>query len=244
MRDDENIIRTFTEMAPTYEETVNLELQRFWGWSYQEFIRTLIRLTPIKDDSDILDIATGTGKIPRMIKENGENGHRIHGLDITHSMLVRANRIFQKGKHHKPIDLTCASAMEMPYAAKSYDLVFCGLATHHMDVESLLIEVHRILRTGGTLAFADVGSSKLWKLPGVKWILRLFAFIYYLFQENPDRAWAEAGAISNVRSKEEWYILLKNFDFLNISIAKLDTKHFWIPGALIIHAEKPTGGEQ
>ncbi len=243
MDDKEKIIQTFTEMTPNYEETVNLELQRFWGWSYQEFIRTLIRLTPIKEDFDILDIATGTGKIPRMIKEIGENGYRIHGLDITHSMLIRANHLYQQSKSPTTIDFTCASAMEMPYAAKTYDLVFCGLATHHMDVERLLYEVHRILRVGGMLAFADVGSSNLWKLPGVKRVLRIFAFIYYLFQESPNRAWAEADAISNVRSKKEWNILLKYFEFKNISIVKLETKRFWIPSALIIHAEKSIEGE-
>jgi demethylmenaquinone methyltransferase/2-methoxy-6-polyprenyl-1,4-benzoquinol methylase len=244
MRDNENIIRTFTEMAPNYEETVNLELQRFWGWSYQEFIRTLLRLTPIEENIDILDLATGTGKIPRMLKVNGENGYRIHGLDITHSMLIKANRLNQKDKNYKNIKFTCASAMEMPYVEKSYDLVFCGLATHHMDVELLLNEVHRILRVGGKLAFADVGSSNFWKIPGVKWVLRLFAFIYYLFKENPSRAWAEAGAISNVRSRQEWHSLLHKFGFNNISIVKLETKNFWIPGALIIHAEKSLGGKQ
>jgi len=238
MSNNEQIIRTFTEMAPNYEETVNLELTRFWGWSYQDFIRQLIKMTPIKESDEILDIATGTGKIPRIIHEDTGNGHRIHGLDITHSMLVRAQRLNEVENCPAAIKLTCASAMEMPYAPSSYDLVFCGLATHHMDVDQLLMEVHRILRFGGSLAFADAGSSNLWNLPGVKWVIRLFAFGYYLLNENMTRAWAEAGAVSNVRTEEEWYTLLNKHNFSNISITKLERKHFWIPGALIIRAEK------
>jgi ubiquinone/menaquinone biosynthesis C-methylase UbiE len=244
MSNDENIIRTFTELAPKYEETVNLELNRFWGWSYQDFIRKLIEMTPIKDGVEILDIATGVGKIPRMIHDDMGNGHRIHGLDITHSMLVRAQNLIEQDDNPVSIKLTCASAMDMPYASLSYDLVFCGLATHHMDVEKLLMEVHRILRSGGALAFADVGSTNIWKLPGVKWVLRFFAFGYYLLHESINRAWAEAGAVSNVRSKEEWYSLLNKLNYSNISITKLETKNFWVPSALIIHAEKSIGGDQ
>jgi ubiquinone/menaquinone biosynthesis C-methylase UbiE len=243
MSNNEQIIRTFTEMAPNYEETVNLELNRFWGWSYQDFIRQLIKMTPINESDEILDIATGTGKIPRLIHEDTGNGHRIHGLDITHSMLVKAQRLVEQDNYPVSIKLTCASAVEMPYAPSSYDLVFCGLATHHMDVEHLLSEVHRILKIGGTLAFADVGSSNLWNLPGVKWVLRLFAFGYYLMQESVSRAWSEASAVSNVRSKEEWYTLLDKLNFSNISIKRLETKYFWFPSALIIHAEKSIGGD-
>ncbi|MFN2234346.1 MAG: class I SAM-dependent methyltransferase [Anaerolineales bacterium] len=235
---NENIIQTFTEMAPNYEAIVNSELTRFWGVSYHEFINMLIELTPIWDGAKILDIATGTGVIPLKILHKFGSDHEIHGLDITHSMLINAHRKLEKIDSSNSIDFTCASAMEIPYKQKSFDLVLCGLATHHMNVDTLLKEVHRILRVGGQLSFADVGSSKLWHIPGVKLVLGLLAYFYYMIKEGTNRAWAEASAVSNVRTEEEWLFLLQQHNFRNISIKQLKSKYFWIPSPLVIFAEK------
>lgn len=235
---NEKIIQTFTEMAPNYEEIVNSELSRFWGVSYHEFINMLIELTPIWEGAKILDIATGTGVIPLKILNKFGNNQQIHGLDITHSMLINAHRKLEEKVLHNSVDFTCASAMGIPYTQKSFDLVFCGLATHHMNVDTLLEEVYRILRVGGQLSFADVGSSKLWKIPGVKWVIGLLAYFYYVIKEGANRAWAEASAVSNVRTEEEWHYLLQKYNFRNISIKQVKSKYFWIPSPLVIFAEK------
>ena len=240
MTKNENIIEAFTEIAPKYEEVLDAEMSRFWGWSYYGFIDNLINLTPINNEQKILDIATGTAVIPiKLLNKIGEKN--IHGLDITHSMLLQANQKLTENSYNEIVKLTCASAMEMPYANQSFDLVFCGLATHHMNVSTLVEEVSRILRIGGKLSFADVSSSKLWIIPGIKWVLRIFTFIYYMIVEDPNRAWAEAGAVSNVRTAEEWHSQLESLNFTNISIKKLESKHFWIPSPLVIQAEKMGG---
>jgi len=241
MEDKENIIETFTELAPRYEEVVDSELNRFWGWSYTDFINQLIQMTPIPQRGRMLDIATGTGVIPMKVATAGLGKSRIHGLDITMSMLTRAKKKLTERNIRNTVDLVCASGMDIPYANGSFDLVTCALATHHMDVNLLLSEMHRILADGGTLSIADVGGSNLWKSPVVKFFLRIFAFIYFLFKENINRAWAEADAVSNVRSKEEWFDLLVKIGYKEISITKLRSKHFWIPEPLVINAIKKSG---
>jgi ubiquinone/menaquinone biosynthesis C-methylase UbiE len=235
---NDNIIQTFTEMAPNYEEIVNSELTRFWGVSYHEFIDMLIEITPIRNGAKILDIATGTGVIPIEIIKKFGSDQQIHGLDITHSMLINAHQNLEEKDLSNSANFTCASAMEIPYSQKSFDLVFCGLATHHMNVDTLLNEVYRILRDGGNLSFADVGSSKIWQIPGVKWVIGLLAYFYYVIKEGANRAWAEASAVSNVLNEEEWLYLLQKHNFRNISIKQLKSKYFWIPSPLVIFAEK------
>jgi hypothetical protein len=79
-------------------------------------------------------------------------------------------------------------------------------------------------------------------LPVVKFFLRIAAFVYFLLKENIHRAWAEAEAVSNVRSKEEWFELLSEAGFRDIKIAKLKSKHRWIPEPLVIRAIKSTSG--
>ena len=244
MNEKENIIETFTELAPRYEEVVNAELNRFWGWSYMGFVNQLLHSTSIPEKGKMLDLATGTGVIPITVASNGFGMSRIHGLDITLSMLERARKKKSSETIKNQIDLVCASAMDIPYASESFNLVTCALATHHMDVELLLSESWRILDQGGMLSIADVGGSNLWKSPIVKFFLRIAAFIYFLFKENIHRAWAEAEAVSNVRSKEEWFDLLVKTGFGNIKIIKLKSKYFWVPEPLVIQAIKPIREDQ
>lgn len=238
MNNKAHIIETFTELAPRYEEVVNAELNRFWGWSYAAFVNQLIQMTPVSERGRMLDLATGTGVIPRKVISEGLSQNLIHGLDITRSMLVRAKRKAIAEEIQDQVHLVCASAMEIPYACESFDLVTCALATHHMDVRRLLAESSRILAKGGMLSIADVGGSELWKLPIVKFFLRIAAFVYFMIKENSSRAWAEAEAVSNVRSGEEWFELLVQAGFQDIKITKLKSKHRWIPEPLVIQAIK------
>ena len=242
MNDKENIIETFTELAPRYEEVVNAELSRFWGWSYVGLIDQMIQTTSFPEKGKMLDLATGTGVIPITVASNGHSISRIHGLDITISMLARAMKKKASSEIQNQIDLVCASAMDIPYASDAFDLVTCALATHHMDVKLLLSESCRILREEGRLSIVDVGGSKLWKNPIVKFFLRIAAFVYFLLQENIHRAWAEADAVSNVRSKEEWFDILTETGFRNIKITKLKSKYRWVPEPLVIQAIKSNSG--
>lgn len=242
MNSKENIVEAFTELAPRYEEVVNAELDRFWGWSYEGFVNQLFQYTPLPANGMTLDIATGTGVIPIKVAARREGSNQIHGLDITYSMLANAKGKITAQKLYDQIDLVCASAMSIPYASDSFDLVTCALATHHMDVKLLLLESGRALRNKGMLSIADVGGSSVWKMPIVKFFLRIAAFIYFLFKENIHRAWAESEAVSNVRSKEEWFDLLTEVGFVNIKITKLKSKYRWIPEPLVIQAIKISSG--
>ncbi|HSL46104.1 MAG TPA: methyltransferase domain-containing protein [Anaerolineales bacterium] len=241
MDNKDHIVETFTELAPRYEEVVNAELNRFWGWSYEGFVDRLMEMTPLSPGAKILDLATGTGVIPIKMIAGGHDGP-IHGLDITRSMLVRAQKKLTAREIQGKVHLLCASAMEIPYASNSFRLVTCALATHHMDVRCLLSETYRILSTDGMLSIADVGGSDLWKLPIVKFLLRIAAFLYFLFKENTNRAWAEAQAVSNVRSPDEWFGLLQEAGFRDIKITKLRSKHRWIPEPLVMQAIKHAAG--
>ncbi len=113
MSEKEHIIETFTELAPRYEEVVNAELNRFWGWSYAEFVNRLIQMTPVSERGRMLDLATGTGVIPIKVITEGLSKNPIHGLDITSSMLVRAKRKLIAGNILDQVNLVCASAMEI-----------------------------------------------------------------------------------------------------------------------------------
>jgi ubiquinone/menaquinone biosynthesis C-methylase UbiE len=230
------VIEAFTEMAPQYEQVVDQELRRVWGFSYREFVDWLIEAISVRDGDFILDVATGTARIPLALAAKTEVESRTVGLDITPAMLEYGQRDVDAKGLTPRIKLVCASAMAMPFVEGVFDKVVCGLGTHHMDVPQMLSEMTRVLRAGGELVLADVAASPYWKLPGVKTIIRIIVLSYFLPGRNIARAWAEAGAVSHIYTADEWRTILSDFGLTEIEITEPPARHRWYPRALIMKA--------
>ena len=236
MKEKKAIRETFNELSSHYEESMDGELNKFWGWSYQRFLDELVKITPISSGQMILDIATGTSVIPRKIASMGVPGVEITGLDFTESMLRQGKEEISKVNGSTRINLTCGDAMALPFSGQVFDVVISGLASHHMDIPKMLSEKKRVLKPGGLLSFIDVGMSPFWELPIIRGITRVITFFYFLFQNNPARAWAEAAAISNTRTPEGWQKELEAAGFIDIKISKLSSKYRWVPEPLTIQS--------
>jgi ubiquinone/menaquinone biosynthesis C-methylase UbiE len=238
MEDQNAVIEAFTELAPRYEKVVNSEIDRFWGWSYAAFVDRLIELTPILDGDAVLDLATGTAVIPRRLVRCVKKDYQVVGMDITPRMLRLGKEKIIDEKSTSSISLACGDAMVMPFASNTFNVVICGLATHHMNVPRLLSEIHRVLKDGGRLSIADAGGSRLWHLSVVRVIIKVAAFLYFLVVENISRAWAEASAVSNIRTADDWRSIISEYGFANITITQLTSTRFWSPDPLILEATR------
>lgn len=236
MKEKQAIQEAFSELSSHYEEVVDSELNLFWGWSYHKFLEELINQTTIQENQKILDIATGTLVIPRKILEQKVPGVQITGLDLTESMLRQGQKKLKAEGIGSVIDLTCADAMALPYSDGSFDLVVSGLASHHMDISLMLSEMKRVLKPGGLLSIVDVGTSPIWEKKIFQGAARIFAFFYFLIKENSSRAWAEAAAVSNLRTPEGWENDLSLAGFNTIRIKKLKSKYKWAPEPLSIQS--------
>ncbi len=236
MSDKRVIVEAFTDLSPRYEQVVDGELKRFWGWSYEGFIDNLIDLSHIKNEDVILDVATGTAVIPRRLLEKGKTKGKIIGLDITRAMLNQAAQKIKANGSTTLIELTCGSAMAMPYQDGLFDIIVCGLATHHLDVRAALGEMKRVLKVGGRLTIADVGGSSVWHLPVISQLIRLATFFYFLPKEGFARARSESNALANVYTANEWKEMLSEQGFSEISALELPSSHFWSPSPLVIGA--------
>ncbi len=236
MAGNDVVIEAFTEMAPQYEEVVDQELRRFWGFGYREFVDRLIEAIPVRDDDLVLDVATGTARIPLALAAKTKVESRTVGLDITPAMLEYGRRDVDAKGLTPRIKLVCASAMAMPFVEGVFDKVICGLGTHHMDVPQMLSEMSRVLKARGELVLADVAASPSWKLPGIKTIIRIVALLHFLLERNAARAWAEAGAVSHIYTADEWRTILSEFRFVNIEITESPARRRWYPCALIMRA--------
>ncbi|MBI9045796.1 MAG: class I SAM-dependent methyltransferase [Anaerolineaceae bacterium] len=238
MKQDNSIIEAFTEMAPDYEEIVDHELRTFWGWSYIGFIKELLGRVNIQTNDIILDIATGTGVIPEQISRSTQTKIQIIGLDITHAMInIAKQKADMQTTATKPV-FTCGDAMKMPFPNACFHKILCGLATHHMNAETLVSEMKRILKPDGVITLADVGGAAFWRLPLVRELMKTATFLYFLPKEGWARAQSEADAVINVRTSEEWSMILKSNGFREVTICKLRSRFFWVPDPIIISATR------
>ncbi len=238
MSDTEHVIEAFTELAPSYVKTMDKELIQFWGISYPKFVERLVSTAAVKTGEKVLDIATGTAVIPLKITSVTSHQDRIVGVDITPAMLMEGHRAIASNGTRNTIDLVCASAMHMPFADGVFEVIICGLGTHHMNVPEMLSEARRLLAHTGRLIISDVGATPLWRSALGKLLLRLL-MLQYGFINQSARSQAEIAAFQNVRTAQEWSMLLNEFGFTRVNIDEIKPRFPWFPSGLTLQAELP-----
>jgi ubiquinone/menaquinone biosynthesis C-methylase UbiE len=227
------VLQAFTELAPSYEATLEREVREFCGLGYREFIGYLAERVPDAGDALILDLASGTALSSLEIAQR--RGGRIIALDFTPEMQRFGAQNIQKSGMVARISQVCASGMELPFDSDVFDVVICGLGMHHMDASRLLAEIQRVLKGYGTMILADMGAPVGWRsLLGrvlVKSIVRVARLLW-----RTARVQAEADALDNIRTAAEWHQLLHEYGFARVEITEWPPRRFWYPCALIIRA--------
>jgi ubiquinone/menaquinone biosynthesis C-methylase UbiE len=98
----------------------------------------------------ILDVATGTGRVPLTILEEPTFNGRIVGVDASAKMLGLAAEKLRPYEHRASLIQQTAEAL--PFPATSFDGVTCMEALEFFPSdEAALREMVRVLKPGGTL---------------------------------------------------------------------------------------------
>lgn len=225
----------FTDLAPRYEQAMDQELDRFLSASYGEFVERLLAFAPAQAGDLVLDVATGTARIPRALVERSEAGRGVVGLDVTPAMLEQARSRCLANGSAEQIHLVCASGIAMAFAGCTFDGVICGFGTHHMHVPSLLSEMRRVLKEGGWLVLAEAAAPASWR----RWWGRAFLGLSlhaYGWMTSGARARAESEAVSNLHTGTEWRALLGAAGFTAIEMREERARRVGYPRALLIRA--------
>lgn len=195
VKEQQNIIAAFTEMAPRYERLMNNELNKFWGIDYPAFMGQLLSQYQSAKSHQILDVATGKSYIPLFLGRKNIPFNNIFRWDITFGKLAESKKQLAAENITYRTPQVRSSALSMPFKAGIYDTVICCLATHHMDVSLLLENIFHVFKPSGTVLKAAAGGSSGWKNTLVNGFIKIAALFYFLVQENISRAKAEMGAI-------------------------------------------------
>jgi ubiquinone/menaquinone biosynthesis C-methylase UbiE len=235
LTDSELVVAAFTELAPAYEQTVDRELRMFWGVTYRDFLARFLTVAAVAPGETVLDVATGTAFLPSQTAASVGPQGRIFGLDITPAMLVHAAARLAAEGWTERAPLVCGSALAMPLAGASFDVALCALGTHHMNVPLLVSELHRVVRPGGRIVLADVCANDFWRSMAGTALLRVLMIGYGLSLRSV-RAQAEIEAFDNVRTPDEWRILLAEHGFANMVIQTIRSRYPWYPSGIIASA--------
>ncbi|MCL4504674.1 MAG: class I SAM-dependent methyltransferase [Chloroflexi bacterium] len=113
----------------------------------------------------ILDIATGTGRLPQLLLAQRRFHGHIIALDLSARMLAIAQT--KLAEHAQAITWARHDAQQLPYDNNSADVVTCLEALEFFpDPQAALDEMIRVLKPGGLLLISNRVGPDAWMMPG------------------------------------------------------------------------------
>ena len=143
--------------------TISKKYERFNAVSsfgaYKIWLADVVAKTPATAESEILDIAGGTGDVTFAIARAKHPRH-IQCTDLVNEMLDVARAHYAKGASDGvPVDFEVVDAQEIPYADATYDIVTVAYGIRNMPKrEQAISEMYRVLKPGGTLVCLDFST--------------------------------------------------------------------------------------
>jgi ubiquinone/menaquinone biosynthesis C-methylase UbiE len=114
----------------------------------------------------VLDVATGTGRLPLALLEHEAFQGRVIAADLSRRMLTRA--AIKLAHHRGRVALLWCPAESLPFADNTFDIVTCLEALEFMQHPTqVLRELIRVLRPGGLLLTTNRINTRL--MPGKTW---------------------------------------------------------------------------
>ncbi len=136
---------------------------------HQEFFAELF--SPLKAEN-VLDVASGPGGFTGILAENLGSFTRITGIDLSQAAIDRANETFEQ----EDVAFEVMDAADLQYPDDSYDLVSCAFSLHHLpDPATVLAEIRRVLKPGGTGIFVEMYRDHLTETQQTESILHHWA---------------------------------------------------------------------
>jgi demethylmenaquinone methyltransferase / 2-methoxy-6-polyprenyl-1,4-benzoquinol methylase len=157
--------RLFAPLGPTYDRYARL-LSLGQDPRWRRFLVERIEAGPA---DLVLDVATGTGAVA--IELVRRTGCSVVGIDPSAEMLEEARRRIKLARTTRDIRLVEGRAEELPFDNGVFDaLTVTYLLRYVDDPAATLVELARVVRSGGTVASLEFGLPSA-PLPRAAWEL-------------------------------------------------------------------------
>jgi len=143
----EHVREVFHSVAEEYDlmnDVMSFGMHRLWK-------KILIELSELSEGSVVLDIASGTADIPKLIYKEFKSVS-MHVTDINESMLALGKERAINENFFQNCNFALASGESLPYQDKTFDLVTVGFGLRNFTDKRIgLEEMNRVLKPDGVL---------------------------------------------------------------------------------------------
>jgi SAM-dependent methyltransferase len=137
------VMRSFSGSIPEYYDSIMGPAQ------FEPFAAELAARLPAKPPGDVLELACGTGRVTRHLRERLAAGVRLVATDLSDAMLQYA-----RGRIQGAVEWRAADACALPFDDASFGAVVFAFGIMFVpDKKKAFAEARRVLRAGGTLLF-------------------------------------------------------------------------------------------
>ena len=131
-------------------------------------VRPMLSALQGRPDPLVLDVATGTGRVPALLLAEPDFSGRVVGLDFAREMLAVAAG--KTAGHGSRITYIWQNAMRLPFPDTCFDLVTCLEALEFMPhPEQVLREIVRVARPGSLVFVTHRRGWERMVMPGKSW---------------------------------------------------------------------------
>ena len=224
---------TFSAIAGRYDLLNRvLSLGMDTGWR-----RLAVSRCTSDTGSVVLDVATGTGDMARLLAEQNSDC-TVVGIDFCPDMLDIAKARITTGNNGGRIQLVQADALMLPFHDAAFDCAALGFALRNVvSIADTFREIARVLKPGGKVVSVELTRPRL---PILKTLhsIYMWHFIKYvggLISGNREAYTYLPRSIAEHIAPEEVKDLMRDAGFQEVEIHRL----FY--GTATVHAGKKTG---
>ncbi|MGI6321403.1 MAG: bifunctional demethylmenaquinone methyltransferase/2-methoxy-6-polyprenyl-1,4-benzoquinol methylase UbiE [Bacteroidales bacterium] len=152
----ENIAKMFNSIAHAYDRFGHLLSLNF----DQRWRKRLVKKLKIDENSQILDVATGTGCLVSMMAK--KNPQKIVGVDIAEKMLEVAKKK-TKNQYENIVNFMHADAENLPFPDESFDILTIAFGIRNISNPNIALdEFYRVLKPNGKLVMLELTMPQRW----------------------------------------------------------------------------------
>ena len=186
--------------------------EAIWNWDSPSGRRRAARRSEIfAKEADLrpgrraLEVGCGTGIFLQVAATTGAD---IIALDLSAHLIAKARARVASAPN---VSISLGNAEQMPFREASFDSVYGSSILHHLDLDTTLAEVHRVMRPGGRLVFTEPNILN----PQVTVMFRLGLTKKYFGVSPDEMAFSRFRAARALRKAGFADIAVKPFDFLH-----------------------------